>query len=128
VHVGDISKRGGGPFSPHISHQHGRDVDMGYVLKGNDAHETKFRGANAKNLDVARTWTLIKAFIDTDEVTYIFMDHRIQKLLYEYAQSRGVDEDTLDELFQYPRGRGRSHGIIRHWKGHSNHFHVRFRP
>lgn len=128
VHVGDISKRGGGPFSPHISHQFGRDVDMGYVLKGKDAELTKFRGANAKNLDVARTWTLVKAFIDTDDVTYIFMDHRIQQLLYEYAQSRGVDEDTLDELFQYPRGRGRSHGIIRHWKGHSNHFHVRFRP
>jgi LysM repeat protein len=128
VHIGDISKRGGGRFPPHLSHQHGRDVDIGYVLVGKDADETKFRHANAKNLDVARTWALIKAFIDTDEVTYIFMDHRIQKLLYDYAESKGVDEDTLDELFQYPRGRGRSHGIIRHWKGHANHFHVRFRP
>jgi LysM repeat protein len=128
VHVGDISKRGGGKFPPHISHQHGRDVDMGYVLTGKDADETKFRGASAKNLDVAKTWALIKAFVDTDEVTYIFMDYRIQKLLYEYALEHGVKEETLDELFQYPRGRGRSHGIIRHWKGHSNHFHVRFRP
>jgi LysM repeat protein len=128
VHVGDISKRGGGKFPPHISHQHGRDVDMGYVLTGKDADETKFRSANAKNLDVARTWALVKAFVDTDEVTYIFMDYRIQKLLYEHALERGVSEDTLDELFQYPRGRGRSHGIIRHWKGHGNHFHVRFRP
>jgi len=128
VHVGDISKRGGGKFPPHLSHQHGRDVDMGYVLTGNDAHETKFRGASGKNLDVARTWALIKAFVDTDEVTYMFMDYRIQKLLYEYALEHGVNEDTLDELFQYPRGRGRSHGIIRHWKGHANHFHVRFRP
>ncbi len=128
VHVGDISKRGGGKFPPHLSHQHGRDVDIGYVLTGKDANETKFRHANAKNLDVARTWALVKGFIDTDEVTYMFMDHRIQKLLYEYAESKGVDEDTLDELFQYPRGRGRSHGIIRHWRGHANHFHVRFRP
>jgi LysM repeat protein len=106
----------------------GPKVHIGDVLVGKDANETKFRHANAKNLDVARTWALIKAFVDTDEVTYIFMDHRIQKLLYEYAESKGVDEDTLDELFQYPRGRGRSHGIIRHWKGHANHFHVRFRP
>ncbi len=128
VHVGDISKRGGGKFPPHISHQFGRDVDMGYVLTGKDADETKFRSASAKNLDVARTWALVKAFVDTDEVTYIFMDYRIQKLLYEYASEHGVSEDTLDELFQYPRGRGRSHGIIRHWKGHANHFHVRFRP
>ncbi len=127
VHVGDISKRGGGKFKPHVSHQHGRDVDIGYVLEGKYAHEKRFRSANAKNLDVARTWTLIKAFIDSDEVTYIFMDYRIQKLLYEYAKKRGYSEDTLDELFQYPRGRGRTHGLIRHWRGHVNHFHVRFR-
>jgi LysM repeat protein len=128
VHIGDISKRGGGKFPPHISHQHGRDVDIGYVLQGKDADVTKFRTANAKTLDVPRTWALIKSFVDTDQVTYIFMDYRVQKILYEYAESKGVDEDTLDELFQYPRGRGRVHGIIRHWRGHSNHFHVRFRP
>lgn len=127
VHIGDISKRGGGKFRPHLSHQHGRDVDIGYVLKGKYAHEKRFHSANAKNLDVARTWTLIKAFVDSDEVTYIFMDYRVQKLLYEYAKKRGYSEDTLDELFQYPRGRGRTHGLIRHWKGHVNHFHVRFR-
>lgn len=127
VHVGDISKRGGGKFSPHLSHQHGRDVDVGYVLDGKYAHETRFKSANASNLNVARSWTLIKAFIDTNEVTYIFMDYRIQKLLYQYAKKKGVSEDTLDELFQYPRGRGRTHGMIRHWRGHVNHFHVRFR-
>jgi LysM repeat protein len=127
IHVGDISKRGGGKFGPHISHQHGRDVDVGYVLEGESAAETRFRSANANNLDVGRTWTLVKAFIDTNNVTYIFMDYRIQKLLYEYAESKGVNEDVLDELFQYPRGRGRTHGLIRHWRGHTNHFHVRFR-
>jgi LysM repeat protein len=127
IHVGDISKRGGGKFGPHISHQHGRDVDVGYVLTGKHAEETRFRSATKGNLDVARTWTLVKSFIDTNDVTYVFMDYRIQKLLYEYAEKKGVDEDTLDELFQYPRGRGRTHGLIRHWRGHTNHFHVRFR-
>jgi LysM repeat protein len=127
IHIGDISKRHGGPFSPHLSHQHGRDVDIGYVLEGPLANETRFKTANATNLDVARTWRLIKAFIDTDQVRYIFMDYRIQKMLYEHALEKGIREELLDELFQYPRGRGRSHGIIRHWKGHSNHFHVRFR-
>lgn len=127
VHVGDISKRNGGKFPPHISHQHGRDVDVGYVLDGKYAHETRFRSANARNFNVRRNWALLKAFIDTDEVQYIFMDYRLQKLVYEYAKEAGVGEDTLDELFQYPRGRGRSHGIVRHWRGHVNHFHVRFR-
>src|SRR5690606_33980755 len=39
VHIGDISKKGGGHFPPHQSHQHGRDVDIGYVLKGEKADE-----------------------------------------------------------------------------------------
>lgn len=127
VHIGDISKKGGGKLSPHVSHQHGRDVDIGYVLQGDQADETKFLTANSKNLDVARTWALIDAFLDTDHVKYIFMDHAIQKLLYEHAKKQGVSDDMLDELFQYPRSKGRGHGIIRHSKGHSNHFHVRFR-
>lgn len=127
IHIGDISKKGGGPFPPHRSHQHGRDVDIGYVLKGEKADEVRFTSANASNLDVARTWSLLKAFLDTDQIKYIFVDYSIQKLLYEHAQSKGVSKDTLDELFQYPRGKGRGHGIIRHSKGHVNHFHVRFR-
>lgn len=127
VHIGDISKRAGGKFPPHLSHQHGRDVDIGYVLTGKYRDETRFKSANKDNLDIARTWRLIKAFIDTGEVRYIFMDYKIQKMLYEHAEKRGASEQLLDELFQYPRGRGRSHGIIRHWKGHVNHFHVRFR-
>lgn len=127
VHVGDISKRGGGKFPPHVSHQKGRDVDVGYVLKGEKANETRFISAGSKNLDVARTWRLLKAFIDTGTVTYIFVDYKLQKLLYEHAKKKGASESLLDELFQYPRGRGRTHGMIRHWKGHVNHFHVRFR-
>ena len=47
-------------------------------------------------------------------------------LIKEQMRKQGVSVDTLDELFQYPRGRGRTSGIIRHWKGHRNHFHIRF--
>ena len=127
VLIGDISKNGGGKLDPHLSHRTGRDVDVGYVLEGKDAKRTRFSGVTLDNLDVPRTWSLVKSFLDTGEVQYVFMDYTLQKVLYEYAQSRGASEDTLDELFQYPRGRGRSHGIIRHWRSHRNHFHVRFR-
>lgn len=127
VVVGDISRRGGGNLGGHLSHRTGHDVDVGYVLKGADASRTHFSGVNADNFDVPRTWALVKAFLDTDEVTYIFMDYRWQKVLYEYARDHGTSERELDEIFQYPRGRGRSHGIVRHWKSHRHHFHVRFR-
>lgn len=127
VHVGDISSRGGGPLTGHKSHQKGIDVDIGLVLKGDDAHETRFRTGNAGNLDIARTWALIKAFVDTADVRAVFLDYNLQKLLYEHARKQKVSESTLDELFQYPRGKGRGFGIIRHWKGHKDHFHVRFK-
>ncbi|MFO0636169.1 MAG: penicillin-insensitive murein endopeptidase [Nannocystaceae bacterium] len=127
VHIGDISKRGGGALYPHLSHRQGRDVDVGYVLLGEDGHRTRFSGVTRTNLDVPRTWSLIKAFVDTGRVEVIFMDYGLQQLLHAYAKERGVSDEELDELFQYPRGRGRSHGIIRHWRSHQHHFHVRFR-
>jgi LysM repeat protein len=127
VHVGDISSRGGGPLTGHKSHQKGIDVDIGLVLKGSDANETRFRTGNSGNLDVARTWALIKAFVDTADVRAVFLDYNLQKMLYEHARQQKVSESTLDELFQYPRGKGRGFGIIRHWKGHKDHFHVRFK-
>ncbi|MCY1004751.1 penicillin-insensitive murein endopeptidase [Nannocystis pusilla] len=126
VHVGDISARGGGPLKGHKSHQKGVDVDVGLVLKGADAGEVRFLSGNADNLDVGRTWALIKSFVDTKEVRAIFLDYGLQKVLYEHAKKKGVSEAKLDELFQYPRGKGRGYGIIRHWKGHRDHFHVRF--
>ncbi len=126
VLIGNISRRGGGKLEPHLSHRRGVDIDVGYVLKGSELTNTRFSGVNRENFDAARTWALVKAFLDTDEVRYIFMDYALQKTLYEYAKSKGTSEDELDELFQYPRGRGRSHGIIRHWRSHRNHFHVRF--
>lgn len=127
VHIGDISRRGGGTLEPHLSHRAGLDVDVGYVLLGADGNRTRFSGVTRTNLDIARTWSLIRAFIDTGSVEVIFMDYAIQQQLYEYAEDKGVSTDELDELFQYPRGRGRSHGIIRHWRSHAHHFHVRFR-
>ncbi len=126
VLIGNISAKGGGKLHPHLSHRRGVDIDVGYVLKGAAGKKTRFSGVNSSNFDTAKTWSLVKAFLDTKEVRYIFMDYAHQKTLYEYAKSKGVSDDELDELFQYPRGRGRSYGIIRHWRSHKNHFHVRF--
>jgi len=127
VLIGDISKKGGGALHPHLSHRTGQDIDVGYVLRGEAATRTKFSGVTRSNLDLAKTWTLVKAFLDTHEVVYIFMDYAIQQQLYEYALAHGTSKRELDELFQYPYGRGRNHGIVRHWNSHKHHFHVRFR-
>jgi LysM repeat protein len=127
LHIGDISKKSGGPLSGHLSHQRGVDVDVGLVLKGKDAHVERFLAANDSNLDVRRTWVLVHEFLRTGRVRYIFLDYEVQKELYHYAESHGVSKERLDMYFQYPRGRGRGHGLIRHWRNHRDHMHVRFR-
>jgi murein endopeptidase len=127
VFVGDISRERGGEFPPHVSHRSGRDVDVGYVRRGADADNPHFTRVDDRTLDVARTWELLKSILDTHQIQYVFVDYEIQELLYRYAAAQGIGEDTLDELFQYPRGRHRQHGVIRHWRSHADHFHVRFR-
>lgn len=127
LRIGDISREQGGKLEGHLSHQEGVDVDVGLVLRGKAASRMHFSGASAETIDVERTWLLVESFLETGEVRYIFLDHAVQKLLYEYAKDHGVAQAKLDEYFQYPRGSGRNHGIIRHWRGHKNHIHVRFR-
>ncbi len=127
LRIGDISKRGGGPLGGHLSHQEGNDLDIGLVLEGEFADRLHFSGASKDNIDLRRTWILIEEFIATGEVRVIYLDYQVQALLYDYAKQNGVPKAKLDEYFQYPRGTGRTRGLIRHWRGHKNHLHVRFR-
>jgi hypothetical protein len=127
VYVGDLSKEGGGPFPPHLSHQYGRDVDIGLLHVGASAGARRFVRAAPRNLDFERTWDLLVALLETKEVAYMFLDYELQGWLYEWATQRGVNPAKLDEWFQYPKGRAAMHGVIRHWKGHADHVHVRYR-
>lgn len=127
VRIGDISKKGGGKLGGHLSHKKGVDLDVGLIHKGEARDKERFTHATKENLDVRRTWLLLEAFLKTGHVRVIFLDYAVQKKLYNYAKGHGVSEDRLDEIFQYPRGRGRSHGIVRHWKSHKGHLHVRFK-
>lgn len=128
VHIGDLSRAGGGPFPPHLSHRSGRDVDIGYVLLGADADVTRFVAAHRNNLDRARTLALVRAILETRSVAWIFMSYDVQGLLYEHALTHGIPRSKLEVWFQYPHGNRATRGIIRDWQGHDDHFHVRFAP
>lgn len=119
--VADISRRRGGRFRPHRSHTSGRDVDVTFYR--NDVVSTpQFTRTRRTTLDHARQWYLFKYWIERDLVTYIFVDNRLQRSLYDYAASQGEDPELLAEAFGAPRGRG----ILRYSPGHDDHFHVRF--
>lgn len=127
VVMGDLSKYGGGPLSGHASHQKGNDVDIGYVFRGKSRDTKTFIPASRDNLDIPRTWQLVHGFLRTGQIRYIFIAHSIQKLLYEEARRKRVPVSQLDTWFQYPRSKRRSHGIVRHWRNHHDHMHIRFR-
>ncbi|NLI82156.1 MAG: LysM peptidoglycan-binding domain-containing protein [Deltaproteobacteria bacterium] len=118
--IGDFSREGGGALNNHRSHQNGRDVDLGMFLKGNREVST-FLPMNGENLDVPKTWALIEGLLRSQRVQYIFVDRKIQNLLYDYALCRGVDPNYLDQLFG-----GTRHSIIQHVRNHHDHIHVRF--
>lgn len=128
VIVGDISRKKGGSFPPHRSHQNGRDVDIGYYHKvgRNKPHPKTFRKATPKNLDVAKTWYLLEAFLDTGEVDYIFIDRSLHKTLRTYALRKGKRRKHKKRWLQKVFGKSTAVGLIRHSPSHKNHFHIRF--
>jgi len=120
VFLGDFTIQGGGSAVHHRSHQNGRDVDVGLYAKGNRALNT-FMPMGEGNLDAAKTWCLMENLISSQRVQYIFLDRSVQKVLYEYALSRGYDKTYLDRVFGNVRG-----SLVQHIKNHVDHMHVRF--
>lgn len=121
IDIGHLSAEHGGHLSPHKSHQSGVDVDIGYYYS---VQSGWFRTATANNLDRARTWALMKAFAQDENIEFILVDTSIQKLLREYALAQGEDHDFVDKMIQY--GSKQPHTVLRHIKGHATHLHVRF--
>lgn len=131
VVIGDISTQRGGPLSGHTSHQSGRDVDLGLVHRGRtEETATAFIEGTHENLDRRITYDLIAALAATrDEpggVELIVLDYGLQRILRRSATARGVPEEELEALFQYPHGPESRHGLVRHMPAHRDHVHVRF--
>lgn len=124
--VQDISKKGGGKFSPHKSHQSGRDVDIRLPVNRHVAPHGVPR--KIKEVDWAAAWVLVHELIKSGEVEYIFLNYDRQKHLYRAAKRAGVSKKLLARWIQYPtHSKSQRSGLVRHVKGHSVHIHVRFR-
>ena len=128
INIGDISRRRGGRFGPHKSHQSGRDVDIGFVhfLPKDEPLPQRFTRASAENLDVERTWCFLEALIRTGNVQMIFVDVSVQKLLRAYIRDK-LTPEQLDAVFSWPHSKSSATALLRHWPGHKNHFHIRFK-
>jgi LysM repeat protein len=121
VIIGSISKEDGGRFPPHKSHQSGRDADVGFYY---NPGFPSAKPATRENLDVERTWALVRTFIVETDVDMILIDSKVQRLLEVHALRRGEDPVWLKSVFH---GTGRPYtALIMHAPGHDAHMHVRF--
>jgi LysM repeat protein len=130
--IGDLSSERGGRISEHRSHQSGRDIDLGLCFfEKPEGYPQHFVAATEDTLDPGATWALVSALVDTAEhdggLAVIFLDYGVQGILYRWALAEGVDQDRLTRIFQYPRGRHASAGLVRHAPNHADHIHARFR-
>src|SRR6185437_13241686 len=80
--------------------------------------------ATKANLDLPRTWALVKALVTGSDVELILMDKGVQRLVKDYARANGEDGAWLDGIFQVDGAGPRP--IIIHVPGHASHVHVRF--
>lgn len=124
VMVGDLSWRTGRRIKPHVSHQTGRDVDITYPRTNLPPDYNRFHRIRRKELDAARTLWLVREFINSGTVEYIFMDRWVQRLVYKEAERQGAPQEWLDAVFEYPKYGGKA--LVRRAKGHDDHMHLRF--
>lgn len=117
VRVGQVSAKEGGYLPPHMSHQNGRDIDIGLFYPGPEPYRIKER---EKVMDVAMNWAFAKAILMHGDVQFILLDKRVQKVLYDYAVKQGENKAWLDSLFNAGK-----RSIFHHARKHRDHFHVR---
>jgi penicillin-insensitive murein endopeptidase len=120
VVVGDLSNPKGGRLNRHRSHQVGRDADIGFYYRRGEVDS--FVAARKKDLDLPRTWALVRALVTETDVDRIFVDRSILAALYAQALGEGEDRGWLDDVF----GRSGGKGVIQHVRRHKDHLHVRF--
>jgi murein endopeptidase len=125
IRVGELAKRTGGRVSPHASHRSGRDVDIGYIFRGDDNGKDRWRNMTERNFDAEKNWHLIREIIASGHVQTIYVSKKLQKLLHREAR-KTLSEPELAALFEYPRTEQSPHATIQHWRGHHDHMHVRF--
>jgi murein endopeptidase len=122
VIIGDISLPRGGSFAPHVSHTSGRDVDIRLILApGLDRTTLPLA---AEQVDWDATWELVHGFLETGQVTYVFLDFAQQGHLYRAGERAGMHPRVLDRWFQWPDAT-KDDAIVRHEPGHRAHLHVR---
>ena len=91
--IGDLSNPRGGRLNRHRSHQAGRDADIGFYFQRGEVDS--FLAPRKKDLDLPRTWALVRALVTETDVERIFVDRSLIAVLYQHALDEGEDRAWL---------------------------------
>jgi hypothetical protein len=123
VIIGALSRRHGGRFSPHVSHQSGRDIDIRLPVW--PTVPATVVSPHPDEIDWYATWALVEAFIATGEVAAIFLDVSRHRYLYEAARAMGETPESLAPVIGWPSWSSKTPPVVHHASGHDVHIHVR---
>ena len=112
--IGDISRKGGGPFPPHLSHDVGRDIDISF----------RHMPESETIRPLAR---LLFALLQDEQVGMILLNSSVQKQVLEAAAAEPELAPGLAGELQFPAAPKSGPRRVRHSPGHDNHIHVRYR-
>lgn len=121
VMLGSLSAAQGGKLPPHKSHRTGRDADVYFFRKPGSVWS---KAATAQDIDLPRTWSLLRCFVTSADVDMVLIDRKVQLWLQRYALSIGEPPEWVHALF-HDRPHTKS-ALVRHVPGHVAHMHVRF--
>ena len=124
LHLGNLSRRGGGDIPHSVSHNNGRDADIGFFVVDDDGEPVRppdllpldddgvFDGASydpdewhlprreledvTLHFDSAANWRLVEGLIESDhaQIQYIFVSNPLRRMLLEEAQRQNASPST----------------------------------
>lgn len=131
--VGNVGRCGGGDIRWSVSHNSGRDVDLGFYLLGPDGRQhvpdnlvaldgngEAVDGEVRVRFDPARNWLMVRAFL-TDprpSVQWMFVSRSLRRILLDHAAASGEPPELVSRAAEVLAQPARS-------RPHDDHFHVR---
>lgn len=100
------------------------DADVYFFRRAGAAwHEA----ATREDIDLERTWALLRCFITDCDVDFVLIDSKVQSWLQAYALAAGEPAAWIRDLFHdSAEGNRENHAVVRDAPGHVAHMHVRF--
>ncbi len=127
--VGNMSQRHGGDIPGSVSHNSGRDLDLGFFARSSSGKPINLKALRTFDqhgrsgrlyFDPARNWAIVQSLLQNSniQVQWIFVSEALRKQLLAYAQENDVHQNLIEKASKVLSQPGNS-------SSHADHFHVR---